>query len=79
MTRIASLGLGRMGAPMAGRLLAAGHDLAVWNRTPASGTAAATSPHCPTTSGGPRRCASRSTIPRPSPPRRTPPTRTPRA
>ncbi|QKW34706.1 NAD-binding protein [Actinomadura sp. NAK00032] len=35
MTRIAFLGLGRMGAPMAARLLAAGHDLAVWNRTPA--------------------------------------------
>ncbi|TDD91400.1 3-hydroxyisobutyrate dehydrogenase [Actinomadura darangshiensis] len=35
MTRIAFLGLGRMGVPMAGRLLAAGHDLTVWNRTPA--------------------------------------------
>ncbi|MFF4235094.1 NAD(P)-binding domain-containing protein [Actinomadura geliboluensis] len=35
MTRIAFLGLGRMGAPMAARLLTAGHDLAVWNRTPA--------------------------------------------
>ncbi|WP_089324806.1 NAD(P)-binding domain-containing protein [Actinomadura meyerae] len=35
MTRIAFLGLGRMGAPMAARLLAAGHDLTVWNRTPA--------------------------------------------
>ncbi|MFC5186181.1 NAD(P)-dependent oxidoreductase [Actinomadura harenae] len=34
MTRIAFLGLGRMGAPMAGRLLAAGHELTVWNRTP---------------------------------------------
>ncbi|MFA1539540.1 NAD(P)-binding domain-containing protein [Actinomadura monticuli] len=34
MTRIAFLGLGRMGAPMAGRLGAAGHDLTVWNRTP---------------------------------------------
>ncbi|WP_433139772.1 NAD(P)-binding domain-containing protein [Actinomadura nitritigenes] len=33
MTRIAFLGLGRMGAPMAGRLIAAGHDVAVWNRT----------------------------------------------
>jgi 3-hydroxyisobutyrate dehydrogenase-like beta-hydroxyacid dehydrogenase len=30
---IAFLGLGRMGAPIAGRLLAAGHDLVVWNRT----------------------------------------------
>lgn len=31
---IAFLGLGRMGTPMAGRLLAAGHPLVVWNRTP---------------------------------------------
>lgn len=31
---IAFLGLGRMGAPMAGRLLAAGHQVIVWNRTP---------------------------------------------
>ncbi|WP_204056202.1 NAD(P)-binding domain-containing protein [Microbispora corallina] len=31
---IAFLGLGRMGAPMAGRLVAAGHDVTVWNRTP---------------------------------------------
>ncbi len=35
MTRVAFLGLGAMGRPMAGRLLAAGHDLRVWNRTPA--------------------------------------------
>ncbi|WP_396445849.1 NAD(P)-binding domain-containing protein [Actinomadura sp.] len=35
MTRIAFLGLGRMGLPMAGRLLAAGHDVSVWNRTSA--------------------------------------------
>lgn len=34
MTRVAFLGLGAMGAPMAGRLLEAGHDLQVWNRTP---------------------------------------------
>ncbi|MFD0541358.1 NAD(P)-binding domain-containing protein [Actinomadura luteofluorescens] len=34
MTRIAFLGLGRMGVPMARRLAAAGHDLTVWNRTP---------------------------------------------
>lgn len=33
MTRIAFLGLGRMGAPMARRLIEAGHDVAVWNRT----------------------------------------------
>lgn len=31
---VAFLGLGRMGLPMAGRLLDAGHDLRVWNRTP---------------------------------------------
>jgi 3-hydroxyisobutyrate dehydrogenase-like beta-hydroxyacid dehydrogenase len=33
MTTIAFLGLGRMGTPMAGRVLSAGHDLIVWNRT----------------------------------------------
>jgi 3-hydroxyisobutyrate dehydrogenase len=33
MTTIAFLGLGRMGTLMAGRVLAAGHDLIVWNRT----------------------------------------------
>jgi 3-hydroxyisobutyrate dehydrogenase len=33
MTTIAFLGLGRMGPRMAGRVLAAGHDLIVWNRT----------------------------------------------
>ncbi|MEU8176289.1 NAD(P)-dependent oxidoreductase [Microbispora hainanensis] len=31
---IAFLGLGRMGVPMAGRLVAAGHKVTVWNRTP---------------------------------------------
>jgi 3-hydroxyisobutyrate dehydrogenase-like beta-hydroxyacid dehydrogenase len=31
--RIGFLGLGKMGTPMAQRLLAAGHELAVWNRT----------------------------------------------
>ena len=31
--KIACLGLGKMGAPMAHRLLAAGHQLTVWNRT----------------------------------------------
>ncbi|WHT17836.1 NAD(P)-dependent oxidoreductase [Crossiella sp. CA-258035] len=35
MARIAFLGLGRMGVLMAGRLLTAGHDLTVWNRTAA--------------------------------------------
>ncbi|WP_405653479.1 NAD(P)-dependent oxidoreductase [Streptomyces sp. RK9] len=33
--RVAFLGLGHMGAPMAGRVLAAGHPLTVWNRTAA--------------------------------------------
>src|SRR4051794_31575486 len=31
--RIGLAGLGRMGVPMAERLLAADHDLVVWNRT----------------------------------------------
>ena len=34
MTRVAMIGLGRMGSAMAGRLLAAGHELVVANRTP---------------------------------------------
>ena len=34
MTRVAFIGLGRMGQGMAGRLLAAGHEVAVFNRTP---------------------------------------------
>jgi 3-hydroxyisobutyrate dehydrogenase-like beta-hydroxyacid dehydrogenase len=34
MTTIAFCGLGQMGAPMAGRLLDAGHDVTVWNRSP---------------------------------------------
>ncbi|MGW0736917.1 NAD(P)-dependent oxidoreductase [Streptomyces sp. NPDC002851] len=34
MEQIAFLGLGHMGAPMAGRLLRAGYPLTVWNRTP---------------------------------------------
>ena len=33
MAKLAFCGLGRMGEPMAGRLLGAGHDLVVWNRT----------------------------------------------
>lgn len=33
MTRIAFLGLGNMGRGMAARLVAAGHDVRVWNRT----------------------------------------------
>lgn len=34
MARIAFLGLGAMGARMAARLISAGHELTVWNRTP---------------------------------------------
>lgn len=34
MSKIAFLGLGQMGAPMAARLLQAGHVLRVWDRTP---------------------------------------------
>jgi ketopantoate reductase len=34
MSRIGFLGLGEMGTPMARRLLRAGHDLVVWNRSP---------------------------------------------
>ncbi|MCW8381869.1 NAD(P)-dependent oxidoreductase [Streptomyces justiciae] len=51
MEHIAFLGLGHMGAPMARRLLAAGHPLTVWNRTAekaaplvAEGAVAAASP-----------------------------------
>jgi 3-hydroxyisobutyrate dehydrogenase-like beta-hydroxyacid dehydrogenase len=33
MAKIAFLGLGQMGVPMARRLIAAGHQLTVWNRT----------------------------------------------
>ncbi|GAA1007939.1 3-hydroxyisobutyrate dehydrogenase [Acrocarpospora pleiomorpha] len=35
MTKIAFLGLGRMGLPMAGNLAADGYELTVWNRSPA--------------------------------------------
>ena len=35
MTEVGFLGLGLMGAPMARRLVDAGHDVAVWNRTAA--------------------------------------------
>ena len=34
MAKVAFLGLGQMGTPMATRLVRAGHDLTVWNRTP---------------------------------------------
>ena len=39
MARLAFLGLGKMGGGMAARLLASGHDIAVWNRSPAKATA----------------------------------------
>ncbi|NNM96040.1 MAG: NAD(P)-dependent oxidoreductase [Candidatus Dormibacteraeota bacterium] len=39
MARVAFLGLGQMGAPMAGRLLQAGHGLTVWDILPESGAA----------------------------------------
>jgi 3-hydroxyisobutyrate dehydrogenase-like beta-hydroxyacid dehydrogenase len=35
--RVAFLGLGRMGAPMAAHVVRAGHDVTVWNRTPKPG------------------------------------------
>jgi 3-hydroxyisobutyrate dehydrogenase-like beta-hydroxyacid dehydrogenase len=38
---IAFLGLGKMGSPMARRLLEAGHDVTVWNRSPAPAQALA--------------------------------------
>jgi 3-hydroxyisobutyrate dehydrogenase-like beta-hydroxyacid dehydrogenase len=41
VARVAFLGLGRMGAPMAGRLSHAGHDLVVWSRTRAHAEALA--------------------------------------
>ncbi|WBQ08924.1 NAD(P)-dependent oxidoreductase [Hyphomonadaceae bacterium ML37] len=39
MARTAFLGLGVMGAPMAGHLARAGHEVTVWNRTPAKAQA----------------------------------------
>jgi 3-hydroxyisobutyrate dehydrogenase-like beta-hydroxyacid dehydrogenase len=41
MTHIAVLGLGAMGSRMAARLLAAGHQLTVWNRSPGAADALA--------------------------------------
>ena len=35
MAKLAFLGLGVMGFPMAGHLAAAGHQLTVWNPSPA--------------------------------------------
>ena len=34
MTNLAVIGLGAMGSRIAARLLAAGHDVVVWNRSP---------------------------------------------
>lgn len=39
MARVAFLGLGVMGFPMAGHLLAKGHEVTVWNRSPAKAEA----------------------------------------
>ena len=39
MARVAFLGLGVMGAPMAGHLAAKGHQVTVWNRSPAKAEA----------------------------------------
>ncbi len=39
MARVAFLGLGVMGFPMAGHLAAAGHEVPVWNRSPAKAAA----------------------------------------
>ena len=39
MARVAFLGLGVMGFPMAGHLAAAGHEVTVWNRSPAKAVA----------------------------------------
>ncbi|WP_323717379.1 NAD(P)-dependent oxidoreductase [Paracoccus aminovorans] len=39
MARVAFLGLGVMGFPMAAHLAAAGHEVAVWNRSPAKASA----------------------------------------
>lgn len=38
MARVGFVGLGVMGAPMAGHLIAAGHAVTVWNRTPGKAT-----------------------------------------
>ena len=39
MARVAFLGLGVMGFPMAGHLAAKGHEVTVWNRSPAKAAA----------------------------------------
>jgi 3-hydroxyisobutyrate dehydrogenase/2-hydroxy-3-oxopropionate reductase len=55
MTTVAFIGLGAMGGRMAGRLLAAGHDLVVWNRTP--GRAAALTDRGARSAHSPRQAA----------------------
>lgn len=44
--RVGFAGLGRMGAPMARNLAAAGHDLVLWNRTPGKAAALAAELGC---------------------------------
>jgi len=56
MSAVAFLGLGRMGLPMAVNLVSAGHDLTVWNRTPAKAEAFAAE-HGATTAPTPRDAA----------------------
>ncbi|MFT6025482.1 MAG: 3-hydroxyisobutyrate dehydrogenase [Ascidiaceihabitans sp.] len=56
MTKIAFLGLGVMGGPMAGHLQKAGHDVTVYNRT-ASKSAAWASEHGGTAAATPREAA----------------------
>ncbi|EBM0725519.1 NAD(P)-dependent oxidoreductase, partial [Salmonella enterica subsp. enterica serovar Senftenberg] len=56
MSRIAFLGLGRMGSPMAMNLVKAGHDVVVWNRTTAKAKEFATEHGC-TEAGTPREAA----------------------
>jgi 3-hydroxyisobutyrate dehydrogenase-like beta-hydroxyacid dehydrogenase len=55
VTRVAFCGLGRMGVPMAARLVDAGHQLAVWNRTP--GRAGALLERGASEAGSPAECA----------------------
>ncbi len=55
MSKIAFLGLGVMGYPMAGHIAAAGHDVTVYNRTTARAeawVAKAWWQSCPDTGGG---------------------------
>lgn len=59
MARVTVLGLGAMGSRMAARLLAAGHEVVVWNRTPgrdvalvAAGASAASTPRAAVAGAG---------------------------